>query len=249
MNLIFDLGNTMQKMAIMSSGKVIEIVKKPKITTKDIAKIIGKHSPTQAILSSVVDETEEITNFFKKRIPLLHFSHATPIPIQNAYKTPHTLGTDRLAGAVAAASLFPKQSTLVLQTGSCITSDFISEAGTYKGGNISPGLEMRLYALYHFSAKLPLVEYKNVNSFIGTSTKDSILTGVVRGIEDECNGIVERYINTFNPLKVILTGGDAKKFESKIRNKIRNRLFVIDNLVLIGLDVILNYNVEKEKNI
>ena len=253
MNLIFDLGNTNQKMAILSSGEVIDIVKKTKIEIKDVEVFLRKYNPSQAILSSVVNETEEIVNFLEKRIFLLNFSHKTPIPIQNEYKTPETLGSDRLACAVAAVSLFPKKSVLILQLGTCITSDFVTETGIYKGGSISPGVEMRLNALHHFSAKLPLLTIKNTDALTetntkeiltGTTTEESILTGIIHGIEDECNGIIARYLNAYNPLKIILTGGDAKRIE----NKIKNEIVAIDHLVLIGLNTILNYNVENQKN-
>ena len=296
MNLVFDFGNTTQKMAAMLSGEVVDMVKKTKIEIKDIERFLEKYNPEQAILSSVVNERAEVADFLEKRIFLLKFSHKTPIPIQNEYKTPISLGTDRLACAVAAASLFPKTAVLVLQMGTCITSDFITEAGVYKGGSISPGLEMRLNALHHFSAKLPLVscntsdkgacplvktveqavrlrslpekqrrlsglvlsgaEVAEVSlpfgegwggvqkNFIGTTTEESILTGIIYGIADETNGLIARYRNAFPALKIILTGGDAKLFE----NKIKNAIFVNDHLVLVGLNIILNYNVENQKN-
>ncbi|MCL2130854.1 MAG: type III pantothenate kinase [Lentimicrobiaceae bacterium] len=245
MNLIFDFGNTKQKMAAMSLGAVIDIANKTKIETKDVDLFLKKYNPARAIVSSVVNEAEEIAFFLKKRkISLLKFSAKTPIPIQNEYKTPETLGGDRLACAVAAASLFPKNPILVLQMGTCITSDFITESGVYKGGSISLGLEMRLKALHHFSAKLPLVACKNIVSLTGTTTEESILTGIMHGITDEINGITTRYLNEFDRLKIILTGGDAEMF----KNKIKNEVVLIDNLVLTGLDIILNYNVENEKN-
>lgn len=245
MNLVFDLGNTMQKMAVMSSGKVVDVLKKGKIEAKDIALFLEKYHPQQAILSSVVNETAEIVGFLEKRIPLLNFSHKTAIPIQNEYTTPETLGSDRLACAVAAASLFPQQSVLVLQMGTCITTDFITESGVYKGGSISLGLANRFTALYLSSEKLPIVSYKDFHFLTGTTTEESILAGVIYGIEDECNGVIARYRNAYPSLKIILTGGDADWFEKRIKNE----LFAIDNLVLIGLDVILNYHVENEKNI
>ena len=240
MNLIFDFGNTMQKMAVLSSGEVIDIVAKTKIETQDVELFLQKYQPKRSILSSVVHEPSEIKDFLENRIPLLNFSHETPIPIENEYKTPNTLGCDRLACAVAAASLFPKTPMLVLQMGTCITSDFVTETGIYKGGSISLGLEMRLQALHRFSAKLPLVACKDCNILTGTTTEESILTGVIHGITDECNGLTARYRNVYPQLKIILTGGDAKLFE----NKIKNEIFAIDHLVMVGLDIILNYNVE-----
>lgn len=241
MNLVFDFGNTYQKMAILLSGEVIDIVNKPKIETQDIDFFLKKYNPQRAILSSVVGETAEVTDFLEKKISLLQLSPQTAIPLQNEYKTPETLGNDRLACAVAAASLFPQKSVLVLQMGTCITSDFVTASGVYKGGSISPGLTMRLNALHHFSAKLPLISCKNSDFLTGSTTEESILSGVMHGIEDECNGIIERYSLAYNPLEIILTGGDANRFEHKIKNK----RSVINNLVLVGLDLILNYNVEK----
>ena len=243
MNLIFDLGNTTQKMAVMSSGEVVDRVKKTQIEAEDIASFVERYRPQHAILSSVAGETAEIVGFLEGRMPLLTLSCRTAIPIRNEYKTPHTLGSDRLACAVAAEALFPRQSVLVLQMGTCITSDFITE-GTYLGGTISPGLEMRLNALHHFSARLPLVASSSVDFFRGTTTEESILAGIICGMEDECNGMIARYRDAYPSLKIILTGGDAKLFE----NRIKNEIFAIDNLVLIGLNVILNYNVENKKN-
>jgi len=243
MNLVLDFGNTTQKMAILSAEEVIDIVKKTKIETRDIALFLNKYQPQRAILSSVVNGTAEIMDFLKSQIPLLDFSPETAIPIQNDYKTPQTLGCDRLACAVAAKSLFPNMPRLVLQMGTCITADFVTESGIYKGGSISPGLEMRLNALHHFSAKLPLVAYQDKNFFMGETTEESILSGVINGITDECRGVIARYADAFSQLKVILTGGDAKLFE----NKIKNEIVAIEHLVLVGLNIILNYNVDNEK--
>jgi len=244
MNLVLDFGNTMQKMAVLLSGEVVDIVKKTKIETQDIELFLKKYQARYAILSSVVNEVADIRDFLKSQIPLLNFSYQTAIPIQNEYQTPQTLGCDRLACAVAAKSLFPNLPTLILQMGTCITTDFVTESGIYKGGSISPGLEMRLNALHHFSAKLPLIAYKNIDFFIGESTEESILSGVINGIADECNGTIARYADTFPQLKIILTGGDAKLFE----NRIKNDIFAIEHLVLVGLDVILNYNIDNEKD-
>jgi type III pantothenate kinase len=243
MNLVFDLGNTTQKMAVLSAGSVVDMVKTSKIKTQDIEPFLQKYNPKRAILSSVVNETAEIADFLKEKgISLLNFSYKTPIPIRNEYQTPDTLGSDRLACAVAAAAMFPNTPALVLQMGTCITSDFVTADGIYKGGSISPGLEMRFKSLHHFSAKLPLAAYKNIDFFIGTSTEESILTGIVNGIIDECNGISARYAEAYPRLKIILTGGDAKLFE----NRIKNAIFTNEHLVLIGLNIILNYNIDNE---
>lgn len=244
MNLVFDFGNTTQKMAVLAPGRVVDVVKKNSIEIEDIEVFLKKYKIKQAILSSVVNETAEIADFLTKRISLLNFSAQTAVPIQNEYKTPDTLGSDRLACAVAAASLFPKSAVLVLQMGTCITSDFITESGIYKGGSISPGLEMRLKSLHHFSAKLPLVAYKDIHFLTGTTTEESILAGIIYGIEDEINGLIARYRKAYPCLKIILTGGDAKLFE----NRIENDIFAIEHLVLIGLNEILNYHVENQNN-
>jgi type III pantothenate kinase len=227
-------------MAIVSEKEIVYLVAQSHIGVNDIVAIEKKYKIKNAILSSVINDTLEIEKYLAERYTFVKLDEKTPLPIKNAYKTKHTLGSDRLACAVAAQHYFFGKDVLVLQLGTCITSDFITEEGVYMGGSISPGMEMRLKALHHFADKLPLVEYQNIDYMTGKSTEESILAGVVHGIIAECNYLIANYQSKSPYLKIIVTGGDLKVFEKAIKGE----MVAFPNLVISGLDLILYYNVE-----
>ena len=241
MNLVFDFGNTCQKAAVVADGDILYLASEVCIELKHIKEICEQYQIKNVILSSVVHHNKEIDDYLSANYNFIRFSCETPVPVANNYQTIGSLGSDRLACAVAAHHFFNEEDVLVLQLGTCITSDFITKDGVYEGGSISPGLDMRFAALHHFSAKLPLVEYKDIDFIIGSSTEKSILSGVINGITAECNYIIEQYNNKYPQLKVILTGGNVKKIEGTIKGKI----LAFPHLVISGLDLILNYNVKK----
>ncbi|MDR1183076.1 MAG: type III pantothenate kinase [Bacteroidales bacterium] len=240
MNLVLDFGNTYKKMAIVSEKKIIHLVTQQRIDMDDIVAVEKKYSIKNAILSSVVNDEKKIEKYLEEKYTFVKLSEQTPLPIKNMYKTRHTLGSDRLAGAVAAQNRFPEENVLVLQLGTCITSDFITSEGIYMGGSISPGMEMRFKALHHFSDKLPLIEYQNIDYITGKSSEESILSGVINGIIAECNYLITNYKSNYPYLKVVVTGGNLKEFE----NAIKEEMIAFPNLVISGLDLILYYNVE-----
>ena len=241
MNLVFDFGNTYQKVAVVADGEILYLTSKPCIELQQIKEICEQYQIKNVILSSVIHHNEEIDNYLSTNYNFIRFSSNTSVPVKNNYKTTSSLGSDRLACAVAAHHFFNEDDVLILQLGTCITSDFITKDGVYEGGSISPGFDMRFTSLHHFSAKLPLVEYKDIDFIIGSSTEESILSGVINGIMAECNYIIEQYRNTYPHLKIILTGGNVKKVEGTIKGKI----LAFPHLVISGLDLILNYNVKK----
>ena len=128
---------------------------------------------------------------------------------------------------------------LAIQAGSCLVTDLVTAKGDYLGGTIAPGLRMRLRALEHFTARLPLLEPTPVDYLVGDTTEKSILSGVVNGLVGEIEGMICRYQAQFSPLKVVLTGGDAPL----LSNSLKNSIFAAPNLVLLGLYKILRFNV------
>ena len=169
----------------------------------------------------------------------------TPVPIGNAYDTPHTLGADRVAAAVGATVLFPGEGCLVLDLGTCLTADFIDGAGEFKGGLISPGVRMRFRAMHEQTARLPIVsfdpdEVESWPTLTATNTRQAMQSGVANGLAFEMNGIIETYRRERPGTVVLLCGGDAPSFESRLKGPI----FAVPELVLIGLNRILRYNVE-----
>lgn len=143
---------------------------------------------------------------------------------------PDYLSPDRYASIVAARYLFSGRSCIVFDFGITLTVDFIDADGNYAGGNISPGCRTRFKALNRYSRVLPLLDTPENIPDRGMSLKSSVESGVVSGIMFEIQG----YLGQNHENIVIFTGGDAIYFAKRIKNSI----FVICNLVLMGLAIL-----------
>ena len=179
---------------------------------------------------------------------IIELSQSTPLPINLNYATPNTLGVDRIALAVGANSLFPNNNVLAIDTGTCVTFDFVGEDEGYLGGAISPGLSMRLLSLHNETKMLPFIETPNpitTIELIGKDTKSSILSGVINGLENEIVGTINNYSLKYNNLIVLFTGGDSTYFKNRstiLLDSKKNKIFADPYLTLKGLNVILDYN-------
>lgn len=232
-----DIGNTFAKIGFFEEDKLVDFQKG--LPLDELDDLVNQQKNCEAIVVSSVTKSqadlEEIFSTYSKK--KLFLNPATPLPIEKDYKTPETLGADRVAGAVGANFLFPKQNCLIIDMGTAIKYDYVSGDGVFRGGIISPGMRIRFEALHTFTKRLPLLEAEGIPELIGQSTKECIQSGVVNGIIAELNGIIERY-SELGKCNVILCGGDAQFFE----NQIKSPTFVAPNLVLIGLNRILAYN-------
>ena len=237
MKLIIDIGNTSTKLALFD-GK--EVVRHSNIDEWELLKVksfISSAIISSAIISSVKEINAEILSFSSYYNAII-LSDQTAAPLVNKYKTPDTLGKDRLAGVIGATSLYPKKDILVFDAGTCLTIDFVNAQKEYIGGRISPGIKMRFKALHTFTDQLPLVHQENTDSYIGDDTDSSIVSGVQQGILSEVKSIISEY-KLRNPDTIaVVTGGDYFFFEKELKNSI----FANPNLVLIGLNEILDYN-------
>jgi type III pantothenate kinase len=193
----------------------------------------------KGIWASVISLSEEVKHQLQQLpFPMMEFTYQTPIPIRNLYRTPQTLGVDRLAAVIAAYTTQPHHPALVIDAGTCITYDFIDKHGQYQGGNISPGMEMRLKALHEFTSKLPKIEASGETPLYGYSTETAIRSGVIRGIEHEISGYIQHLKKNYPSLLVFLTGGNDFSFDTNLKSGI----FADGFLVLKGLNRILDYN-------
>jgi len=237
MNLCIDIGNTLLKVAIFVSDNQM-IQKFTFETEQELIEWADSLEFQNAIISSVKGNEEEILAQISCSQKKVIFNQELKFPIKNLYLTPATLGKDRLASAIGASALFPKQNCLVIDAGTCITYDFITANGEYLGGAISPGMQMRFKALSHFTAKLPLLESVGASELVGSDTASCIRSGVVNGIRFEIEKVIEEYALNYPDLQVILCGGDAHFFESIIKGVI----FAFPDLVLFGLNHTLHHN-------
>jgi type III pantothenate kinase len=245
MNLVLDIGNTRIKAGIFNNSVLIHHFFYSKNSSSDIKRLIQEYPDLKfAIVSSVLNHSKELTNMVSHKLNCIEFNQSTKIPIKNLYKSPDSLGNDRLAGAVGGYSKFIGKNTLIIDCGTCIKYDFVNENAEYLGGAISPGLEMRFKALNNFTDRLPLLSIENdFESFVGKTTQESILSGVQNGVLQELKGVIKQYKLQFPGIKVILTGGDWQFFE----NALKNSIFAAPFLILEGLNEILNFNVENKK--
>lgn len=237
--IVIDIGNTLVKTAIFEGKKMLE---QQTFTLKEsrsrFENILHKYSEIQqGILASVVEIPEWIPSVFSS-INLHELCYESKFPFQIAYKTPQTLGSDRIAAVAFAFEQFPQKNVLIIDIGTCITYDLLQADGLYLGGSISPGIRMRFKALNTFTAKLPLIDATTIPHLIGNSTTASIQSGIMHGILAELKGIIASYRAIYEDLTVFIGGGDNKYFDKQLKNSI----FATANPVLEGLRIILQYN-------
>ncbi len=244
-SLAIDWGNSTVKTGWFNGSTLLETRRYNAIDA--LLADLAQQPPVSTI---IVSSTSRPASEIKARLApagraVLVLSSETPVPISNAYNTPHTLGADRVAAAVGATALFPKQPCLVLDLGTCLTADFVDGAGVFRGGLISPGLPMRFRAMHEQTARLPLLAVDagaglDWPALTATNTRDAMQSGVLNGLLFELNGIIDTYRQTWPAIVVLLCGGDASSFESRLKGPI----FAVPELVLIGLNRILRHNVE-----
>jgi type III pantothenate kinase len=239
MKLILDIGNSFIKAGVFEKEKLLQMISDTELDTIFIDEIVNKHSAIHSvIISSVREIPAEMNNYLKNKFRLLEFTSTLSLPIKNYYKTPGTLGKDRLAGVVAANFLYPKSNVLVIDAGTCITYDLINKNGEYFGGSISPGLTIRFNALHTFTGKLPLITFQNYEGLAGNDTETSILAGVINGFLFEVDMVINSYRDKYDDLKVLICGGDYQFLADRLKNSI----FAVPELVLIGLNEIMDRN-------
>ena len=193
------------------------------------------------IMSNVSAVNQKIVDVLKKKSSyFMELTNDTPVPVRNLYKTPETLGKDRLAAIVGAYSLFPCKDILVFDAGTALTIDFVDKDGNYHGGNISPGLNMRFQALHDYTQNLILQTQSDDYQMIADTTSSAIVSGVQNGMIFEINHYIDHFVKKFPDLVTIFTGGDMIFFADKIKMC----TFAEPNLVLIGLDVIVKFNLK-----
>ena len=241
LNLCIDWGNTNVKAAIFDNDTLQkQMTFSPEIALEKVSSIMGTYQPVKAILCSVVHHDDELAHMIKSKIKsVVKLDAYTRTPINNAYLSPETLGADRLALVVGAHMQNPTKHNLVISLGTCATYNLIQKNKTFRGGAITPGLHMRLKAMHTLTDKLPEVSLEGDLALLGYDTETCMRSGAVFGLAAEIDGMISAYESQYPDFNAILTGGDAPYFATKIKSKI----FADPDLLLKGLNLILNYNV------
>jgi len=240
MNLVIDSGNTLTKYGLFKHDQMVKQGLLSEISGMSLENILQTaEKPDAAIISSVAGKSEfYLKELNQLNIPGIILDHHTSLPFTNTYKTPQTLGYDRIASAAGAAALYPNTDTLIIDAGTAITFDVLTGRGIFLGGNISPGARMRGKAMNTFTNKLPETGPEKNFTLLGTTTHEALVNGIMNGIHFEIMGYVNQLRNNYPDLLVILTGGDCHYFE--LPTAIMHQK--IPDLALIGLNAILNFN-------
>ncbi|CAD5271783.1 MULTISPECIES: type III pantothenate kinase [unclassified Imperialibacter] len=236
MTAAIDIGNTRCKIGFFENDSLIKL--KTSVAFEAIVGALKGEEVSEVIVSSVGKDVSNLGKELSEKYKVVKLTHLLPLPIFLDYSSTDTLGTDRIAAVAGAFHLYRGKNCLVIDVGSCITYDIITSDGYYKGGAISPGVEMKLKSMHTFTARLPFIEHPEWVDLPGKDTKTSMINGVLHGTLAEIEGMIERFSGLLPDLQVIMCGGGSNFFESNIKHHI----FVRSELVLIGLNSILRHN-------
>lgn len=182
------------------------------------------------IICSVSDISQKwvsVLTPYCKRLVIMDSRHTD---VNTSLSLPSWLNPDRTASVVASRFLFRGKSVSIFDLGTTLSMDFIDESGIYKGGKMSPGCRTRFKAMYRYSRSLPLLDTPDEYRETGNSIASCMESGIISGIVFELEGNIASYPSNI----VVFTGGDANFFAKKMKNSI----FVVCNLVLMGLALI-----------
>lgn len=237
MNLAIDIGNTFTKTALFKNDELVSYVVSEKVM--DAIHLANHQDVSKVIICSVGKDISHYLNLVENKSRIIILNKDTKLPFELNYNSPMTLGVDRIAAVAGGIQMFPKTNLLVIDLGTCITYDFIDSESIYQGGAISPGMVMRFKALNEYTAKLPFINSPSEKiGFIGKSTDECLEFGVINGIIAELDLQIRTYYKSFENLKVLICGGDANFFKTKLESEVT----VCLELVMLGLNNILQYN-------
>ncbi len=240
MNICIDWGNTLVKAGLFENGQLTASFSFPAHDARGrVADLLEEHKPMYAIISSVSNQSGEVEELLTANVKrLIKMDDRTPTPIMNAYSS-DSVGADRLAMAVGAHAVNPTKKNLVVCLGTCITYNFVQNNRTFRGGAISPGLQMRLRSMHEFTDQLPEVDLEGETLLLGYDTDTCMRSGAVYGIMSEVDGMVNEFAAKYSDFNAVLTGGDMQYFEGKLKCEI----FADPDIILKGLNIILKHNV------
>ncbi|WP_454803509.1 type III pantothenate kinase [Mucilaginibacter phyllosphaerae] len=221
LNLVIDIGNTLTKVAVFENYGLLQAGQYQQPDEKDIDAFLKLYKIDRVIIASVKTDRQPWQYLLQQRFAVTYFNSSINAGINNLYKTPNTLGADRLAAVIGANYLYPNTNNIVISGGTCITYDYIDAGANYFGGSISPGLNMRYKAVNHYTAALPLLQADaNFTATYGDDTVSAIRSGVQNGIKYELEGFIKQYIKTPQECNIILSGGDSIFFDTLLKNSI-----------------------------
>ncbi|MBR1804343.1 MAG: type III pantothenate kinase [Muribaculaceae bacterium] len=240
-HLCIDCGNTRVKAAVFESDNIAASAVTSYDDLSPLVAMSRQARPQAALMTSTSHRSAQVIEALAGELScqLNELDHSTSMPLDIAYRTPHTLGRDRIATAVGAWAEFPGCNLLVVDAGTCITLDVVLASGSLLGGNIAPGVTMRLQAMHEHTSRLPLVDLNGEVPLVAFDTTTALRSGAVLGAAAQIDVMAAQLKGTLGQLKVMLTGGDAHLLAEHL---ITDGVTVADDLLLNGLNTIIMYN-------
>ena len=235
MVMAIDIGNTRIKAAVFEQN---ELLARESFAADDapefFSRLVDRFTLNEAVTASSGHEIDVLKSL---GITLKTVGRDWRFPFVNDYRTPETLGIDRMVLAAGAVLAFPDTARLVVDAGTCVTYDFIDGRDHYLGGGISPGLALRYRAMHQFTARLPQLDPEWPPHFIGTTTAESMHSGAAVGLALEIDGFIDQYREAHPNFIIILTGGDSEF----LAGRLKNRIFASPNFLLESLNKLHQY--------
>lgn len=245
--LTIDQGNSSAKLTHFHEGKKAAEMRSRHLTVEETADFISSARIDGAIYSSVaafdirlVESLRQLTDG-----PVVAFTHSTPLPIKTDYTNSETLGLDRVAAAVGAAEICRGRGALIADAGTALTTDIIDSEGTFLGGNISPGVGLRLRSLHNYTSRLPEVGKQGDTPVFGHDTDTAIRSGAIRGTAAEILRAFHEARRHYAAETLVLTGGDSSLLLPYLAEE-SGKMIHEPDLVALGLNRILLFSNEKE---
>lgn len=239
MNLVVDAGNTRMKYAFFRGKELLEAKYGGYELLVDIEKYRKGGERIDLLLSGSGKLSDGMKGVLSEAVDWsIVASSSMDLPLRIGYATPDTLGFDRIAICTGAMGLFPGYPLLVIDSGTCITFNYVDAEGVFLGGNISPGLDMRFQGLHHFTARLPLVQPVAMYGGMGCTTEEAIRNGVMDGMLFEVNSYISKFLERYGQGRVVVTGGNSVFLE----NRLPEQVVFCKMLGFLGLNDILMYS-------
>ena len=249
-NLTIDNGNTSVKVAFFIGPQIVATNRFVRRDVRLLQRFISTYKPDTAIVCSTASSpaSQRIEQLVDERCRrVIHLTHETPMPIRLGYRTPQTLGRDRIATAVGAWTIAQRLDNacdvLVIDAGTAITYDLITSDGCFVGGNIAPGLALRFKSLHEHTGLLPLVQADGDAPVVGYDTETAIRSGVLLGLLGEVKSYIADLKLSHPNLMLFITGGDGRL----LHNRLGQEDFIFnEHLAAEGLNRIQLYNQANE---
>lgn len=211
--LLVDNSNTRTKFALGDHSGLLEwrgVIPTAEITAGSLAALLGTVSFSASLIGSVVPSKGEVlARFLEESGPVHSLGALSPLGIGIDYPFPEQIGADRLANAVGVLHRHGAPA-IVIDFGTAVTFDVVTDAPAYAGGVIAPGLGSMSGYLTRRTALLPEFDLAEPASAIGKSTIHAMQAGAVFGYRGLVREILARLTAELpGTPHIVATGGDA----------------------------------------